>query len=45
MFHKRRVVVIVLAPRFVMHLKVKDPIKKALPSVALLAMCAAIALL
>lgn len=30
---------------FVMHLKVKDPIKKALPSVAVLAMCAAIALL
>ena len=30
---------------FVMHLKVKDPMKKALPSVAVLAMCAAIALL
>ncbi len=30
---------------FVMHLKVKDPVKKALPSVAVLAMCAAIALL
>ena len=30
---------------FVMHLKVKDPIKKALPSIAVLAMCAAIALL
>lgn len=30
---------------FVMHLKVRDPIKKALPSVAVLAMCAAIALL
>jgi len=29
---------------FVMHLKVKDPIKKALPSIAVLAMCAAIAL-
>ena len=29
----------------VMHLKVKDPIKKALPSIAVLAMCAAIALL
>jgi hypothetical protein len=30
---------------FVMHLKLKDPIKKALPSIGLLAMCAAIALL
>jgi hypothetical protein len=30
---------------FVMHLKVKDPIKKALPSLTVLAMCAAIALL
>lgn len=30
---------------FVMHLKVNDPIKKALPSIAVLAMCAAIALL
>jgi len=30
---------------FVMHLKVKDPIRKALPSIAVLAMCAAIALL
>jgi hypothetical protein len=30
---------------FVMHLKVKDPIKKALPSIAVLSMCAAIALL
>jgi DoxX-like family len=30
---------------FVMHLKVRDPIKKALPSIAVLAMCAAIALL
>ena len=30
---------------FVMHLKVKDPIKKAVPSIAVLAMCAAIALL
>ena len=30
---------------FVMHLKVKDRIKKALPSIAVLAMCAAIALL
>lgn len=29
---------------FVMHLKVKDPIRKALPSIAVLAMCAAIAL-
>lgn len=29
----------------VMHLKVKDPIKKALPSIAVLAMCAAIVLL
>ena len=29
---------------FVMHLKVKDPIKKALPSIAVLAMCTAIAL-
>jgi len=28
-----------------MHLKVKDPIKKALPSIVVLAMCAAIALL
>ncbi len=30
---------------FVMHLKVKDPIKKALPAIAVLAICAAIALL
>ena len=30
---------------FAMHLKVKDPITKALPSLAVLAMCAAIALL
>jgi DoxX-like family len=30
---------------FVMHLKVKDPTRKALPSIAVLAMCAAIALL
>ena len=30
---------------FSMHLKVKDPVKKALPSIAVLAMCAAIALL
>ena len=30
---------------FVMHLKVKDPIQKALPPIAVLAMCAAIALL
>lgn len=30
---------------FVMHLKVKDPISKALPSITVLAMCAAIALL
>lgn len=30
---------------FVMHLKVKDPFKKALPSIAVLAMCAAIAAL
>jgi hypothetical protein len=30
---------------FVMHLKVKDPINKALPAIAVLAMCAAIALL
>jgi hypothetical protein len=30
---------------FIMHLKVKDPISKALPSIAMLAMCAAIALL
>jgi len=30
---------------FVMHLKVKDPIKKSLPAIAVLAMCAAIALL
>ncbi len=30
---------------FVVHLKVKDPIKKALPSLAVLAMCAAIVLL
>ena len=30
---------------FVMHLKVKDPIQKALPSIAVLAMCAAIAFL
>jgi hypothetical protein len=28
----------------VMHLKVNDPIRKALPSIAVLAMCAAIAL-
>ncbi len=30
---------------FVLHLKVKDPIKKAMPSIAVLAMCAAIAVL
>ena len=30
---------------FIMHLKVKDPISKALPSIAVLAMCVAIALL
>jgi hypothetical protein len=30
---------------FVMHLKVHDPISKALPSIAVLAMCAAIAFL
>lgn len=30
---------------FVMHLKVRDPITKALPSIAVLAMCIAIALL
>lgn len=30
---------------FVMHLKVRDPISKALPSIAVLAMCLAIALL
>ena len=30
---------------FVMHFKVKDPVKKALPSIAVFAMCAAIALL
>ncbi len=30
---------------FVMHLKVKDPLSKALPSLAVLAMCIAIALL
>ena len=30
---------------FIMHLKVNDPISKALPSLAVLAMCAAIALL
>jgi hypothetical protein len=30
---------------FTMHLKVKDPIQKALPSIAMLVMCAAIALL
>ena len=30
---------------FIMHLKVQDPVKKALPSIAVLAMCAAIALL
>jgi len=30
---------------FVMHLKVKDPITKALPSIVVLVMCAAIALL
>lgn len=29
---------------FVMHLKVKDPIKKALPAIAVLGMCATIAL-
>ncbi len=29
---------------FIMHLKVKDPISKALPSIAVLAMCAAIAM-
>jgi hypothetical protein len=30
---------------FAVHLKVKDPIKKALPSIAVLAMCVAIAVL
>jgi hypothetical protein len=30
---------------FLMHLKVKDPINKALPSLAVLVMCVAIALL
>lgn len=30
---------------FFMHLKVKDPIKKALPSIAMLAMCVAIVIL
>ncbi len=30
---------------FVMHLKVKDPVKKSLPSIAVLAMCVAIVLL
>jgi hypothetical protein len=30
---------------FVMHLKVKDPIKKALPAIGVLAMCAAITVL
>ena len=30
---------------FVMHVKVKDPAKKALPAIAVLAMCTAIALL
>ena len=30
---------------FVMHLKVRDPLSKALPSLAVLAMCVAIALL
>ncbi|MDI1318809.1 MAG: DoxX family protein [bacterium] len=30
---------------FVMHLKVKDPVKKALPAIAVLAMCTAIVLL
>jgi len=30
---------------FIMHLKVKDPISKALPSIAVFAMCVAIALL
>jgi hypothetical protein len=30
---------------FVMHLKVKDPVSKALPAIAVLALCAAIALL
>lgn len=29
---------------FVMHLKVNDPIKRALPSIAVFAMCAAVAL-
>jgi len=30
---------------FVMHLKVKDPVRKALPSIGVFAMCGAIALL
>jgi hypothetical protein len=30
---------------FVMHLKVRDPVRKALPSIAVLALCAAIAFL
>lgn len=36
---------VLMVGAFGMHLKVRDPIKKALPSVAVLAMCAAIALL
>lgn len=36
---------ILMLGAFFMHLKVKDPIRKALPSLAVLAMCVAIALL
>ncbi len=36
---------LIMVAAFVMHLKVKDPIQKALPSIAVLAMCAAIAFL
>lgn len=36
---------ILMLGAFVMHLKVKDPVKKALPSIAVFAMCAAIVLL
>lgn len=36
---------VLMVGAFAMHLKVKDPVKKALPSVAVLAMCTAIAVL
>lgn len=36
---------VLMAGAFVMHVKVKDPMSKALPSIVVLAMCVAIAIL